>query len=458
MIRPDRICRRVFRKSCPPDPNCGLKVLRERVALYWSMWYRQAAGMDHEPIPDETIPKANAARERHMTNQLETEARPTKRRSGLSAADPVDIGTVSDLIRRQWRSTSVSSTEQPQSDYYWLTPGDQIEETLRTVDLHAPNKLASLRRMQRSAWSNDTSEYARSFVNSLTQEVAVNVLSRLAALSETYTVQQVVLQINLKQLHHMLEYLNGGYVIPLEKSGIILSEAHVPNFHRLQFDQARLGDVLDYRLDSARFNRYDKRTLVFRPSGLFTVALAQESSSTARTLRERFAAETIAAMQVTKVGQREVSSEVTHSSGDAGERSRSRDQLEHALDHQVQDDHAGGDCDDQGDISTTSQTRQSQAMQADSPRGQHQTDMEPILPEGGSRETYELAKASDPMDVHNDLPNVRHGRKAAITRTAKQITRSKSTQNASQYTSVAPGRPRRQLRPSRRAAEASSAS
>jgi uncharacterized membrane protein len=244
-------------KSCPPDPSRGLKVIKQRVALYWYKCYATASAK-HASTRDDAVSQTNTVRKRHISVELDHESqRHSKRHKGLSAADAMILSNHSDSSPRQsnsevkqdqrLRSSSTanaievdnasdssltqSDSEAVLSDEWSLVDkGNAVSMKLWTLHMHQPRKLRLLEYIQCSPWAYDTREDARKFVKSLTPALHVNVISRLATLSSFYPVQQVVLHINLRQLDQMLAFLNGSWIIPLVSNGFKIGESHIKSF------------------------------------------------------------------------------------------------------------------------------------------------------------------------------------------------------------------------------------
>jgi hypothetical protein len=323
--------------------------------------------------------------------------------------------------------------------------------------------MTSIRQIRSSPWGHDTRKDSRQLIDSLTPALPVNVLSRLAVLSKRYSVQQVVLHINLKQLNEVLEKLNGDYIIPTVECGFMASEKHIKSFSKLCFDKSRLDKLLDYPLNNAKLDRYrDETTIGFQPSGLFDVVLRTDPPPTARTLRERFDVETIASMQVSGAEPHEAE-EATHGIEDSGEVQMGQGHPENASyshDHNV---HTRQDSGNQVVGTTTLQQLHCVLpKQSNSLRDQTQTDKAPVAPDVSASGGSERAKANDQpsdasKDAHDNFEDTGHLRKAATTSKTQRTTQSKRKRNSSQGTAGAHGRPKRTPKPSRRAAEAASA-
>jgi hypothetical protein len=443
--------------SNPRDPKKGLKIIKERVALYRSEWY-QAASTKDEPTLKENPPRANTARKRHNNDDLEVDTqRQTKRRPGTPAANAPDVSTVSDTLRRQSDLAKQTEAEKQQHD---LTTSNNVQNTMSTHDSHMAKKLAYLEQIRRSPWALDTSESAQHFIESLTPALCVNVLFRLVELSRTYSVQQVVLHIDLEQLHTMGGRLEGSSVIPpIVESDFAITERHISIIPKLSFNKARLDKLLKYRLDSARFGpELDGKTLGLKPSGLFTLVSRQDPLTTAKKLRKCFDAETVAAIRAAATTQAATiwsheSEESTHPSG----------RPEHAPVHHDTDVRARLNLGVQSHGRLTRPTRQATSNQVDRLRGQHQTDIMPIAVEIGSGGGGSgRAKANDQLndaskDNADKIPDTGHPRNATATSKVQRTTRSKKKNKSSRGTTGENGRPKRTPKPSRRAAEAASA-
>ena len=428
MLKPPHPQRRdgPMRKSCPPDPLRGLKVIKQRVALYWYECYATESARHASPA-DETAPHAISVRKRHNSEELDHESqRHSKRHAGLSVADAIEISNSSDTSSsesnfkadRDQRSRgfttanaidvdNASDTNPDQSDYklepdQWsiIDERNAVSMAMWTLKMHRQRKLKFLEYIQRSPWARHTCEGDQQFVKSLTTALNVNVISRLATLSSSYPVQQVLLQINLRQLDQMLAYLNGSYIIPLARTGFKITEVHIKSFSKLCFNKARLNQLLDYPLNRARFDRYnDDMTLGFRSSGRFKLVRRGDPPTAALTLRERFDTETIAAMRV---------SDVTGLDG--------TEDFEKEATDQNRDRHSGG------------------AAEAQISRSEHAS-----------------------KDVHDNVANNEHLRNTAAISKVQQTVRSRRKNKSSQGTAGANGRPKRTPKPSRRASEAASA-
>jgi hypothetical protein len=382
----------------------------------------QPAGMMDGLTSENSPAKANTARKRQNDNDLELDSgRKAKRHQGTPTTDAI-ASTFDDNYRRQAESM--------------------------------PQKLASLEQIRNSPWARDKSEDARHFVDSLTPALCVSVLSRLVKLSKSFSVRQVVLQINLKQLDSMCGDPKGSSTThPIVENGFAISERHVRRFTKLWFDKARLEKLLDFQLDRAKLGpESDGETLGFKPSGLFTLVLRRDSPNTARTLRELFDAETIATMQVTKMEPYR-NAQAPHHSG----------LPKHAPDGHAQDIKAKWNLGDQNDDSSTCHTHRTLSKQDDRLHGQTQTGKAPIaLHRSGNNGDSGRAKANGQPSTaskhaHNNFMDTEHPRKAAATSKAKCTTRSKAEPKSSQGAAGANGRSRRKRRPSRRATEAASA-
>ena len=396
-------------KSCPPDPLRGLKVIKQRVALYWYKCYATASAK-HASTRDDAVPQTNTVRKRHISVELDHESqRHSKRHKRLSAADAIIVSKHSDSSPRQSNSevkqdqrlrgsstasaievdnASDSSLTQSDSEFVssdqWsiIDKGNAVSMNLWTLHMHQPRKLRLLEYIQCSPWAHDTREDARRFVKSLTPALHVNVISRLATLSSFYPVQQVVLHINLRQLDQMLAFLNGSWIIPLVSNGFKIGESHIKSFSKLCFNKARLDELLDYPLNSARFGRHDdERTLGLHSSGRFKIVRRRDPPNLALTLRARFDTETIATMKVSKsTGPDETgdSDEVTDHSGenhsDCGDAAKAQtNTLEYASSPPVQDLPVERSVTDQEDGSSRKQIRHPASKKADSPHDRNPT-------------------------------------------------------------------------------------
>lgn len=446
-----RVCR------SPRDPKTGLRVLKERVLLYRSKWY-QATSAKGGPTFEDKPPMANTARKRHNNDDLEVDTqRQTKRNTSTTAADAPNVSTGSDINQRHSELAEESEIEE---QGHILDSSKNVQKISSTHDSHMPKKLACLEQIRRSPWARNTSEDARHFIGVLTPALCVNVLSRLAELSRDYPVQQVVLHINLEQLSSMGGKLEGSPIIPpAVESGFTITEKHICRFPELSFDKVRLDKLLKYRLDSARFGpALAGKTLGLKPSGLFTLVSRQHPSTTAKRLRKRFDAETIATIRAaatTRVATKEPheSETTTHPSG----------RPEHTPDHYALNVPARVSSGAQDDGRATSPTRQAPSNQVVGLHGQTETDLTPIVVQNGSRGSgservqanYQLNAAS--KDDPDEFSNTDHSRNSTATSKANRPTKSKRKNKSSQATAGAHGRPKRTRKPSRRATEAASA-
>lgn len=362
-----RVCR------SPHAPKTGFRVLKERVLLYRSKWYQAASAKDGSTFEDKP-PMANTARKRHNNDDLEVDTqRQTKRNTGTTAADAPNASTGSDINRRHSGLAEETETE---GQGHVLDSRKNVQKISSTHDSHMPKKLAHLEQIRRSPWARDTSEGARHFIESLTPALCVNVLCRLAELSRDFPVQQVVLHINLEQLSSMGGKLEGSPIIPpVVESGFTITEKHICSYPELSFDNVRLGKLLKYRLDSARFGpALGGKTLGLKPSGLFTLVSRQDPSTSANRLRKRFDAETIATIRAAATTR--VATKETHENERATRPSGGLPK--HAPDHHAPDAQAGMNLGVQHDGRFTSPTRQAPSNQPDRLRGQIKTAMTPI--------------------------------------------------------------------------------
>lgn len=447
--------RSLFKVCCGPrDPRKGLKVVKERAALYRSKWYL-AAGAENKPTSEDNPPRANTARKRHNNDDLEVDTqRQTKRRPGTSTAHALDM---SDTGQRQSNLAKETEAEMQQHD---RTTSNNVNNTPLTYDSNTAKKLAYLEQIRRSPWAHDTSESAQHFIESLTPALCVNVLSRLAELSRSYSAQQVVLHIDLEQLHRVGGKRGGSSIIsPIVESGFTIAEKHISRFPKFSFDMARLDKLLKYRLDCASFGpALDEKTLGLKPSGLFTLVSRQDPLATAKNLKKCFDAETIASIRAAATSQAATTKsheneETTHPRGPPG----------NALDRDAPDIPARLGLGDQHDGRSTIPTHQASSNQVNRLRGQIQTDVTSIAVEsGGGGGSSERAKANDQLnDAFKENPDKTSDtgrlRNAAGTLKVRRKTRSKKKIVSSQDTVGANGRPKRTPKPSRRAAEAASA-
>jgi chromosome segregation ATPase len=451
----------VARKSAPPTrthPELGLRVMKNRVTLYWSKWYR-ASPTKQALTPDDTPHRANTARKRENDEDPGPDIRrPTKRHAGLSAASSLVMTTVDDTRQRQSDPGRGSEATEPE---HVLDKTNKAQKTPWALDIHMPTKMEFLEHIQRSPWARDTCKSARSFVGSLTPAMAVNVISRLATLSENHSVKQVVLQINLKQLNEMLGYLNGQWILPIIESGFTISERHIKSFPKLCFKKSRLDKLLDYPLDSAIIDRrQNELTLGFQPSGQFTVISRKDAPTTARTLRQLFDADTVAAMHVARKRRLET----TQPDGGASEvpTSLGRPAKGTAMLGGTRDVRVTHSVDDQESGRLKSQTRRTQSTPAGEKRNHRQADMAHVAAGCSTNGGGKLTKANDQpkdaaKDVFDNFSDMEDLCDAAATSKIHQTAKTRKTTKNSDVTSGARGRSKRTPKPSRRAAEAASA-
>jgi hypothetical protein len=446
--------RSLFKVCCGPrDPKKGLKVIKERAALYRSEWYL-AAGAENKPTSENNPPRANTARKRHNNDDLEVDTqRQTKRRPGTPTAHTLDI---SDTGQRQSNVAKETEAEMQEHD---RTASNNVNNTPLTYDSNTAKKLACLEQIRLSPWAHDTSESAQHFIESLTPALCVNVLSRLVELSKFYSAQQVVLHIDLEQLHRVGGKRGASIISPIVESGFTIAEKHISRFPKLSFDLARLDKLLRYRLDCASFGpAVDEKTLGLKPSGLFTLVSRQDPLATARNLRKCFDTETIASIRAAATTQAATTKsheneEATHPGG----------RLEIAPDQDAPDIQARLGLGDQNDGRSKGPTHQAPSNQVNRLRGQIQTDVTSIAVESrGGGGGSERAKANDQInDDTKDSPDkifdTGRLRNAAGASKVRRKTRSKMKDGSSQDTAGANGRPKRTPKPSRRAAEAASA-
>ena len=371
----------------------------------------QPAGVNTGLTLDDNPTKSNTARKRYNSDGVELDSqRQAKRHQGTPTTDAI-ISTVSNTGPRQRNLAEETEAGDPK---HVPDPSNTVQNSASTRDPRMSEKLTSLEQIRRSPWIHDKSEGACHFIDSLTPALSVVVLSRLARLSRSCSVQQVVLQINLRQLRSMEYYFwdeSSTTIPPIVKSGFAITESHVSDFScfyiGVLFGKAMLERLLDYRLSKARFgSEVDAKRLGFRPSGLFTLIPRKEARTGARTLRERFDAEKIATVQEDQVVRASVIREFGVDIG-----------------------------------SSTSQTSQIPSKQADVPRVQTQTDMSPVtVTSGGSEKS-------------NGHPSESSKNTAAISKVQKS-NKAKRKWKPSQVAPGAQGRPKRTTKPSRRAAEA----
>jgi hypothetical protein len=334
-----------------------------------------------------------------------------------------------------------------------LTTTDNVKNTVSSYNSHTAKKLAYLEQIRRSPWAHDTSESAQRFIESLTPALCVNVLSRLVELSRSYSAQQVVLHIDLEQLHRVGGKREGSSIVsPIVKSGFTIAEKHISRFPKLSFDSARLDKLLKYRLNCTSFGpALDGKTLGLKPSGLFTLVSRQDSLTAAKTLRKCFDAETIASIRAAATKSHE-NEEAIHPSG----------RPEIAPDQDAPDIQARLGLGDQNDGRSTSPTDQASSNQVNRLHGQIQTDVTSIAVESGGGGGSERAKANGQLndDIKGNSDKILETgrlRNAAGTTKVRRKTRSKKKNGSSQDTAGANSRPKRTPKPSRRAAEAASA-
>ena len=446
-------------KSAPPllpDPELGFKIMKDRATFYWSKWYR-LSGSKHTLMPDGNSHQANTARKRHNDEEVLPGSQRQKKRSVASAAaDSIAMSTVDGSSRRQSRSGERTEAAEPQ---HVLEESNKTLEAAWALDMHMPRKMASLEQIRRSPWARDPREAVREFVDSITPNLSANTISRLATLSERHSAQQVVLQINLKQLDEMMGALDGRWSCPIAESGFTISERHVRSFPRICVQKTDVDRLLDYRLDSAIFDRRRTETkLGFRPSGLFTAVQRREPSTGARTLRERFHEDVSVSMLMTGSSQ-EGTSDMIQISGVAAEVQTSRSQLEDDASDQDQDAHTRCDpnhLEDDGSQTVSPYTT------ANGLNTRFEAHAASIAPDSNSSRGGKRIEASDrPSDVTKNLCDNSVVKKnlhnAAATPSKHRSTETKGTQDKSQNTSEARGRPKRTVKPSRRATEATSA-
>ena len=394
------------------------------------------------PTPDDKPPQANTARKRYNNDDPELDSqRQTKRHQGTSTADAM-VSTVSDTGRRQ--SNLAKETEAGKQQHVSAI-SNNVQYTVSAHDLPTPKKLASLERIRRSRWARDNSEGARHFVASLTPALSANVLSRLAKLSKSHSVQQVILQINLRQLDAMVDKLDGySEVPPVVESGFAITEEHINRFSIFAFGTARMNKLVNYRLCRARCGpELDGKTLGFKPSGLLTLIHRTNAAFTVESLCTRFDAEAFANLHVT-----------------ASERLGDEEATEVAFMDQCLRDIWDWKCAEPGVGSSTIQTRQFSSKQVDRSRiNQIQT---ATAPDSDGGRGSERAKANHQpgngsKEVHDKYLGTGNSRNAAATSRTQKIAKSNRKNKSSQGTAGTNGRPERTPKPSRRAAEAASA-